>query len=88
MALPLGFTVGGGGEVRWTDFGDEWFPHTPVGEEREDRTWSARLSVHNRGITVMGFSPALVAVHEERDTNAQLYDYTRTRGELRFVRQF
>ena len=88
VALPLGFTVGGGGEVRWTDFEDEWFPHTPPGEDREDRTRSVRLSVHNRGITVMGFSPAIVAVHEERETNAQLYDYERTRGELRFVRQF
>ncbi len=88
VILPAGFTVGGGGEVRWTDFDDEWFPHTPPGENRADRTWSVRLSVHNRAFTVMGFSPALVAVHEERETNAQLYDYQRTRGELRFVRQF
>ena len=88
VILPAGFTVGGGGEVRWTDFDDEWFPHTPPGENRADRTWSVRLSVHNRAFTVMGFSPALVAVHEERETNAQLYDYDRTRGELRFVRQF
>ena len=88
VALPLGFTVGGGGEVRWTDFEDEWFPNTPVGEKREDRTQSVHLSVHNRAFTVFGFSPQLVAVHEERETNAQLYDYQRTRGELRFVRQF
>ena len=88
VALPLGFTVGGGGEMRWTDFDDEWFPHTPPGENREDRTRSVRLSVHNRAFTLMGFSPAIVAVHEERETNAQLYDYERTRGELRFVRQF
>ena len=58
------------------------------GENREDRTRSVRLSVHNRAFTLMGFSPAIVAVHEERETNAQLYDYERTRGELRFVRQF
>ena len=88
VALPLGFTVGGGGEVRWTDFEDEWFPNTPVGEKREDRTQSVRLSVHNRAVTLYGFSPELVAVHERRATNAQLYDYRRTRGELRFVRQF
>ena len=30
----------------------------------------------------------LVALHKERNTNAQLYDYQRTRGELRFVCQF
>ncbi len=88
VILPLGFTVGGGGEVRWTDFEDEWFPHTPPGEDRADRTRSLRLSVHNRAVTLMGFSPELVAVHEERETNAQLYDYQRTHGELRFVRQF
>ncbi len=88
VILPLGFTVGGGGEVRWTDFEDEWFPHTPTGEDRSDRTRSLRLSVHNRAFTLMGFSPELVVVNEERETNAQLYDYERTRGELRFVRQF
>ena len=88
VILPLGFTVGGGAEVRWTDFEDEWFPHTPPGEDRADRTRSLRLSVHNRAVTLMGFSPELVAVHEERETNAQLYDYQRTHGELRFVRQF
>ena len=88
VILPLGFTVGGGGEVRWTDFEDEWFPHTPTGEDRADRTRSLRLSVHNRAFTLYGFSPELVAVNEERETNAQLYDYKRTRGELRFVRQF
>ena len=88
VILPLGFTVGAGGEVRWTDFEDEWFPHTPPGEDREDRTRSLRLSVHNRGFTLYGFSPELVVVNEERETNAQLYDYRRTHGELRFVQQF
>ena len=88
MILPLGFTVGGGAELRWTDFEDEWIPNTPPGENRADRTRSVRLSVHNRALTVYGFSPALVAVNEERETNAQLYDYQRTHGELRFVRQF
>ena len=88
VILPLGFTVGGGGEMRWTDFEDEWFPNTPEGEDRSDRTRSLRLSVHNRGVTLMGFSPELVIVKEERETNAQLYDYERTHGELRFVRQF
>ena len=88
VILPLGFTVGGGAEVRWTDFEDEWPPHTPPGEDRSDRTRSLRLSVHNRAVTLFGFSPELVAVHEERETNAQLYDYQRTHGELRFVRQF
>ena len=42
----------------------------------------------NRAFTLRGFSPELAIVHEVRDTNAQLYDYKRTGGELRFVRQF
>ena len=88
VILPLGFTVGGGAELRWTDFEDEWIPNTPPGENRADRTRSVRLSVHNRALTVYGFSPALVVVNEERETNAQAYDYQRTHGELRFVRQF
>ena len=88
VILPEGFTVGGGGEVRWTDFESEWVRHTPPGEDRADRTRRLRLSVHNRAFTLMGFSPELVLVNEERETNAQLYDFERTRGELRFVRQF
>ena len=89
VILPLGFTVGGGGELRWTDYEGNWLPYTRVfGEAREDRTRSLRASVYNRAITVAGFSPELVLVREERTTNAQLYDYERMRGELRFVQQF
>ena len=88
VALPLGFTVGAGAEVRWTDFEDGWFPNTPPGEDRADRTHSLRLSVHHRGFTFYGFSPELVVVNETRETNAQAYDLRRTRGELRFVRQY
>ena len=87
VALPLGFTVGGSGEVRWTDYEGNWFPHT-AGEAREDRTRSLRLSVYNRAFAWQGFSPRLSLVHEVRDTNAQLYDYRRTGGELSMVRVF
>ncbi len=88
VALPRGFTVGGSGEVRWADYEGDWFPHTTGGEPREDRTRSFRLSVHNRAFAWQGFSPRLSVVHEVRDTNAQLYDYERTGGELSFVRVF
>ena len=88
VILPLGFTVGGGGDVRWTDYGPGWFPQVPDNGARKDRTHSLRASVHNRAFTLYGFSPELVVVREERATNAQLYDYERTRGELRFVQQF
>ena len=88
VALPRGFTVGGSGEMRWTDYEGDWFPHTTGGEAREDRTRSLRISVHNRAFAWKGFSPRLSLVHEVRDTNAQLYDYRRTGGELSFVRVF
>ena len=88
VALPRGFTVGAGGELRWTDYEGDWFPHTPGGAPRKDRTRSLRASVHNRALAWRGFSPQVSAVHEVRETNAQLYDYERTGGELRFVRLF
>ena len=88
VILPRGFTVGGSGELRRTDYEGRWFPFTTSGEPREDRTRSLRVSVHNRAFTWKGFSPQLSLVHEVRTTNAQLYDYKRTGGELRFVRLF
>ena len=88
VILPAGFTVSGGGDYRWTNYEPGWFPHVPDNGAREDRIWSARASVYNRAFTLYGFSPELGIVHEVRETNAQLYDYERTSGELRFVRQF
>ncbi len=87
VALPLGFTVGGSGEIRWTDYEGNWHPHTQ-GEPREDRTRSLRLSVYNRAFAWRGFSLRPSLVHEVRETNAQLYDYRRTGGELSLVRVF
>ena len=88
VILPLGFTVGAGAEVRWADYKPGWFPFVQDGGARRDRTTSFRASVHHRGFTVFGFSPELVVVNEERETNAQAHDFQRTRGELRFVQQF
>ena len=88
IALPWGFTLGGSGELRWTDYEGNWFPFTRDGAPREDRTRILRATVHNRAFTLYGFSPQLVVTNEARDTNAQLYDYKRTRAELRAVRQF
>ena len=88
VALPRGFTLGGSAELRRTDYEGDWFPHTTGGESREDRTRSISLSLYNRGLSWRGFSPQVALVHEVRETNAQLYDYTRTGGELRAVRLF
>ena len=87
VALPNGFTVGGNAKLRRTDYEGNWFPHT-TGEPRADRTRSLRASVHNRKLTWKGFSPQVSLVHDVRKTNAQLYDYERTGGKLRFVKLF
>ena len=87
-ALPRGFTVGGSGTLRWTEYEGNWFPHTLTGEPRRDRIRSLRVFGHHRAFTLGGFSPQLSLAREVRETNARLYDYERTSGELRFVRLF
>ena len=86
--LPWGFTVGGAGTLRGTDYPADWSPFVLGGGPRRDLTRSFRLNVYNRGFTLAGFSPQISLVREVRTSNAQLHDYKRLYGELRFVRQF
>ena len=86
--LPWGFTVGASGTLRWTDYEGNWFPFVVGGEPRSDITRTIRVYAHNRAFTVQGFSPQISVTQEQRTTNAQLHDYERTSGELRFVRLF
>ena len=58
------------------------------GGERRDLTRSLRLDVHNRAVTVAGFSPRVSMVQEQRTSNVQLHGYDRISGELSFVRLF
>ena len=88
VLLPHGFTVGGALTLRWTEYRGNWAPFVLGGGKRRDLTRSIRLNVHNRGFTVGGFSPQVSMVQEERTSNAQLHDYERISGELRFVRLF
>ena len=88
LLLPWGFTVGGIGTLRWTDYEGNWGPFVLGGGSRSDLTRTVRLNVHNRAVTVAGFSPQASAVQEERTSNAQLHGYERIFGELRFVRLF
>ena len=87
-ALPLGFTVGVSGTLRWTEYEGNWFPFTEDGSPRSDITRHLRVFAHNRAFTVGGFSPQVSLVREDRTSTAQLHDYERTSGELRFVRLF
>ena len=88
LALPRGFSVGGSGTLRWTNYEGNWFPFTSDGRPRSDITRRLRIFAHNRAFTVGGFSPQISFVREDRGSNAQLHDYERMSGELRFVRLF
>ena len=86
--LPWGFTLGGSGALRWTDWEGDWYPFTEAGQSRRDLTRTIRLFAHNRALTLEGFSPQISVTQELRTSNAQLQDYDRLFGELRFVRLF
>ncbi len=88
VALPRGFTVGGNVRKEWKGYGSGWGVFTPGGGPRKDQTRTLSVSVHNRGLTLLGFSPQLILANDERKSNAQLHGYKRNRGELQFVRQF
>ena len=89
LALPAGFTVGLHASMQRTEYQGSGFAHNTIDREpREDETQTLSLSVHNRAFTLLGFSPRISLIHEERDTNAQALHYERNRAELSFVRQF
>ena len=87
-ALPWGFTVGGSGTLRWVDYEGNWSFYTQSRQPRNDLIRSLRVFAHNRALTLEGFSPQVSLVQEQRTSNAQLHDYERLFGELRFVRLF
>ena len=89
LALPAGFTVGLRASLQRTEYQGRGFAHRTIDREpREDETRTLSASVHNRALTLAGFSPRLSLIREERETNAQALDYDRNRAELSFVRQF
>ncbi len=61
-ALPWGFTVGGSGALRWTEYEGNWFPFTGFGQSRSDLTRTFRLFAHNRALTLEGFSPQVSVI--------------------------
>ena len=84
--LPRGFVLGGGPLYRWREYGA---PLPAFGSEvRRDRTLGARITLSNRRIDWFGFSPRITFRHERRDSNLDLYDYTRTVAEFSLIRTF
>ena len=89
LDLPTGFTVGSRASIRRANYEGTGFRHRTIDRRpRRDRTRTFTVSVHNRGFTVLGYSPRLSLVLERRGTNAQALGYERERVELSFVRQF
>ena len=89
VSLPAGFTVGLRASMQRTEYqGSGLVHHTMDRQPRKDRTRTLSVSVHNRAVTVFGFSPRLSLINEKRDTNAQTLSYKRDRAELSFVKQF
>ena len=91
--LPRGFNVSASTQLRWTDYEGSFNSFTQDRPLREDLTRTLSLSVFKRDFTIFGFAPQLVVTHEERTSTArvstsQIYDYNRTRAEMRFVHQF
>lgn len=97
--LPRGFNVSVSGQLRDTNYEGSFNSFTPDRPLREDLTRTLTASVFKRDFTLFGFAPQLVVTHEERTSNARvgspgmegagrIYDYNRTRGEIRFVHQF
>ena len=88
-ALPRGFTHIAATFYRTaTEAVPYWQVPTRGDRRHEDRGRSFRLTLLNRAFTPGGFSPQLVAIYEERESDDQLSSYRRTCGELRRVRQF
>ncbi len=89
LALPAGFTLGLRAALQRTDYEGGGAAHRTIDRKpRRDDTQTLSVSVHNRAVTVLGFSPRLSLIREQRKTNAQALDYQRNRAELSFVRQF
>ena len=87
-ALSLGFSVGASVTVARSFYRPDWSYLTRGPAKRKDLSRTYQLSVFNRAFTFFGFSPQLFLIQEERESNAQFYDYERLRGELRVVRLF
>ena len=87
-AAPLGLHRGRLGQAALGRLRGRLVPFTEPGQSRSDITRTIRLFAHNRALTLEGFSPQVSVTQEQRTTNAQLHDYERIFGELRFVRLF
>ena len=84
--FPKGFVLTVGPSFRWREYGAPLPVFGP--DARKDRTVAGRISVSNRQLELFGFMPEVTLRLERRRSNIDLYDYTRTVGEIGLVRSF
>jgi len=86
--LPRGYTVGLNGSLRRTKWDTQ--NQTDDGSLRKDKTTDISINLLKRNLTLFGFSPRITIGRTKRDSNRAPddQDYTRTYGDISFVRQF
>lgn len=83
--LPKDWTLGGRHTWRHTQFRHN---SPTIHARRIDRHRIVQVFLLHRGFTVFGFSPQLIAIEEQQQSNSAIAIYRRKRTDLRFVRQF
>ncbi len=83
--LPMGFTVSVQPSYVWLDYEA---PLAAFGVSRRDRQWSLGLTVLNRRIDVLGFTPRLAYTYTHNASDISLYRYERGRAEVGLTRVF
>ena len=68
--------------------GEERAPETRDGRHRRDRTLTLNVSLLSPSLTLTGFTPQIALSRETTVTNAAMSIDTRTRLDLRFMREF
>ena len=89
LDLPAGFTLRSAFSLQKLDYlGDANSVSALDGKPRQDHLETISVSVHNRALSLFGFSPSISLVRERRATNAQTLDFKRNRAELSLIRLF
>lgn len=83
--LPMGFTVSVQPAYVWLNYDA---PLAAFGVSRRDRQWSVGLTVLNRRIDVLGFTPRLAYTYTHNASDISLYRYDRGRAEVGLTRVF
>ena len=86
LSFPSDLMIGLNLDWQEIDYTGNWYPYTLDGSPRNDKVTSMHLQIWHRDFTLLDFRPRFTLTIEERNTNAQLYDYGRISGELNFTR--